>query len=694
MIKKNHLLNPDFLEKLDHHNEREVYAKIISLNFDENPLEEIQGVVVSGNITVDGASACRRTCSISLAAKEVNMNEFHWALNTKFRAYVGLKNFIDPDYDDIVWFEQGVFILTAFNQTHNAAGFTVSITGKDKMCLLDGSVGGHLFATHDFGSFDLISPSGIKKKEKIPIYDIVRNAIHMYANEPYRNIILNDLKDVAVELIDYKVKDRDLYIFEQDSESIDFTNPTTQMTFSGSSRAAQLFEEYDAKDGDILTPDMEHVDAYYKIIKKVTYGETAGYRKTELTYAGDLIVKAGASITSMLDQLTKMLGEYEYFYDIHGRFVFQRKRINHNIKWTSITRREGDESFYDTAANTSAVTYDFKRGLLVNSFANVPLLTNIKNDFSVWGELKTVDGIEMPIHLRYSIDKKPISYYSLSKQKMYYASGEKPTEDARYVDWRELIYQMALDYMAGYEESMETGYNSYYTDMLEFWPSLYLPERPSAIVTETKDGVTETYTHYTMSEKDYALWQDNYFWNPELFNCHVQNNEFVIEIIHPEKMLFWLEFIDDDSYLEKYSVSAIGRRSKVVSDDKVKAIFYRDTPEVMFIDPKNEDPIEGSQVNYVRMNIPSIYGNYFDISTQGKSAKEEIDNLLYTHTYFQETVTITSMPIYYLEPNTRIRVSDDHSGIDGEYIIKTLTVPLSHEGMMTITATKAEARIL
>jgi hypothetical protein len=41
-----------------------------------------------------------------------------------------------------------------------------------------------------------------------------------------------------------------------------------------------------------------------------------------LTYAGDLISNIGESITSMLDKIKSMLGEYEYFYDLDGRFVF------------------------------------------------------------------------------------------------------------------------------------------------------------------------------------------------------------------------------------------------------------------------------------------------------------------------------------------------------------------------------------
>ena len=56
--------------------------------------------------------------------------------------------------------------------------------------------------------------------------------------------------------------------------------------------------------------------------KRIDYGDTAGYRITDLTYAGDLILSVGDSLTSMLDKIITMLGEFEYFYDINGRFIF------------------------------------------------------------------------------------------------------------------------------------------------------------------------------------------------------------------------------------------------------------------------------------------------------------------------------------------------------------------------------------
>jgi hypothetical protein len=51
-------------------------------------------------------------------------------------------------------------------------------------------------------------------------------------------------------------------------------------------------------------------------------GNAVGYRVTDLTYAGDLISSIGESLTSILDKIKNMLGSFEYFYDVNGKFVF------------------------------------------------------------------------------------------------------------------------------------------------------------------------------------------------------------------------------------------------------------------------------------------------------------------------------------------------------------------------------------
>jgi hypothetical protein len=74
-----------------------------------------------------------------------------WGLKSKFNLAIGLKNTIDSNYPDIIWFNEGIYLITSFNTSQSASNYTISIQGKDKMCLLNGDLGGSLPASIDFG---------------------------------------------------------------------------------------------------------------------------------------------------------------------------------------------------------------------------------------------------------------------------------------------------------------------------------------------------------------------------------------------------------------------------------------------------------------------------------------------------------------------------------------------------------------
>ena len=84
----------------------------------------------------------------------------------------------------------------------------------------------------------------------------------------------------------------------------------------------------------------------------------------------------------------------------------------------------------------------------------------------------------------------------------------------------------------------------------------------------------------------------------------------------------------------------------------------------------------------------------FSISAQGKSAKERLDELLYQHSYSVESATITTIPIYYLQPNTRVYLYDEATKLNGDYIVSKITIPLAYNGTMQLTTTKAAENII
>lgn len=668
------MYSSEFLKALDSQKTKVVYARISSLTFSESPVESIEGRVTQGSINIDGASALRRTCSLTLIAKDVNINDYYWGLNTKFKLEIGLRNYIDSKYPEIIWFNQGVYLITTFTCSLATNKYTISISGKDKMALLNGEIGGVLNSTVDFGQYEETDEEGITTIKYYPIKDIIRDSVHQYGMEPFNNIIINDVDDLGLELLEYRY-DEPLYLLRESGDDTYF-NGTFDKDFScwlldGTKTTISELENYDSLVDAFYNPDnptyilLEENGKTSYCVAKIEYGDTAGYRTTDLTYAGELIGNVGESLTSILDKIRDMLGEFEYFYDINGRFVFQKKKTYANMTWSPTVSNEDEADYVESLATSSASTYTFSGGELISAINNSPNLSNVKNDFSIWGTRKSTTGQELPVHLRYAIDKKP----------EYYKTFDGVEYSADVYDWRELIYQMSLDYRKhnhdddfevtlaknnfDYYPTGQTGYEQYYIDLEGFWRQLYKPE--------LEDGDEEEF--YTTEE-------ENAGWARAVYEA-------------PETLDFWFDFLDQGGELEQFSIFMIGDRPKAVNESSVKSIYFRETPMIIFTDGNSEEERRTGYRYFQAGNLE----NMFSLSTQGVSAKDKLDDFIYTYAYCAETITITSVPIYYLEPNTRIQVHDEDTGIDGDYIINRMTIPLTYNGTMSITANKAVSRM-
>lgn len=921
----NVLLDKEFLKELDNFSNKEVYARVTALTNNELPIEMIEGRITGGSINIDGTSAIRRTCSLSLIAQDININEFYWGLNNKIKLEVGLKNFINSNYPDIIWFPQGIYIITAFNTSLSTKGYNISINGQDKMCLLNGSIGGALPASIDFG-VEEVYEDGVIVYKKIPIDRIIREMLHAYALEPYQNIIINNLDEKGLELLEYR-GDIPMYLLynipsqqyinmEFDGDKICYISSSGKQTTIGG-----LGMDYNKRVDELLFDEATIIklkpNGEEYLVTKVEFGQTAGYRLTELTYAGDLISSIGESITSILDKIVKMLGNFEYFYDLYGRFIFQAKKTYINTSWSPIIDVD-DDVYVENSVYADKNIYYFNGNNLISSFSNNPDLKNVRNDYSIWGVRKGLSGAEIPIHFRYAIHKKPEYYKAFN--------GDLFTTDE--YDWRELIYQMAVDYYQhnqepnfysqleknnpGYYPGGVTGYEQFYIDMMGFWRELYNPfpgpshyeyeysldneksfkpldengkeikllikenykqlsEEDNGIVDKNNvyvllngelqklidtipinynfdkngkqskyfitadtisgykpisqsfadrlekkeiyvyDENSDEYKHILetvtlnnncylkeilsddkyiniLSDEDFplmdirALYYDgekynkyytvtpldikgkpiktaekvyNYFtYYIEKIDYYQTENAPNIESKfwninikeNPDLLNFWIDFLDtdeskikvtsltkkqyslnenilfyeDESFnliplknkdwdyiqslvqegkvykkdqkeLGQYSILAIGDRPKVVNDNNVKSIYYRNVPDLIFTTDLNSEFLE--KTGYIFMQITeNMSMNYFNISAQGKSAKDVLDELLYNHSYCTESINITAIPIYYLDVNSRISVYDELSKINGEYIVSRISLPLTYNGQMTIQATKAPQR--
>ena len=806
----NPLFDKEFLKQLDYHNNKTVYVKITALDYSNAKLEEIQGRVTGGNINIQGDSAVRRTCSLTLVALDENIEitDVYWAFKNKFTVELGLQNQINDDYPDIIWFKQGVFVINSFSKSRSTNSLNISISGQDKMCLLNGTLGGSLPHETDFGVIETEDENGNVLIEKLTIYNIIKNAILMYGHERPDNIIINDLDDVGYELLEYR-GDTPMYLFFNN----EVTNKVQNICFETNSLVKDIDKFYslntldssynkDATQLDGKNGKLDYNDAY---VAKIEYGETAGYHQIPLVYNDDLILKVGEPLTAMFDKIKNMLGNYEYFYDIDGRFVFQKKRT-----YTQELFDPVNGEYKAPLALATPYSYQFNDTKLFTTISNNPKVDNIKNDYSIWGVRKSISGSNLPIHVRYAIDDKPLeykspydryakvnnlyyivateikkeeliegsmawkkdnangyievaaaangsTYYNLSQTKEYPMVQEleedgktpKTDKDGNYImipedeakveigyktspnsfeikeetpdnnyfkfsglndknkpqyeqlpnkyydldnnedflksiyiqilpkdrkynipttDYREIIYQMAYDYYQhgddpdyiqkisednpGLLKNGKTGYEQYYTDLQGFWRQLY---NPDTVYDETTGQV---------------FYDENGikpFWNKKIHT-------------DPNSLVFWFELLDLNEF-NKYSVKKIGLRTKTDNQSTTTGIFYKETPEALFV--YSGETIKNNDSAYTPLQLNQNMEDLFSRSAQGVSAIQRANQLIYDHTQLSEGISITAIPIYYLEPNTRIYVEGE-----GDCVLNSISYQLTYNGMMNLSCTK------
>lgn len=631
-----YLKDMDFLTQLDKLHMRVQYAKIILLSFkDEEPLKEIQGSITSGNLSVNGSSAIRRTINLTMLASIDNSNlediDNEISINKKIKVLIGYDNPLKSykNYGDIIWFPCGLFVLSSANISRSTSGWNISITGKDKMCLLDGTAGGTLAASITFHESLVQLDNGDVEIQYPTIFQIIYEAVNHWGGEAIENIIITDIDEEIKMLVRY-MGDKPVY-FSNDYQSLSF----------------EAQEDY---------PHM------------FSYGQDAGYKYTDFTYPGELVLNAGDTVVTLLDKIVSTLGNYEYFYNIDGKFVFQEIK---NYLNTGSPLLELSPEDYVRSYNNAKFLYSLTDLDTTTAITRNPKYDNVKNDFYVWGKRKTSTGVEVSIRYHLAIDDKPD--IDLAMQNMWEVKDKKSNLIVRYdfntlddysVDdytvtlvgtpcdeWREELYRRALN-----AQVSNSVYDNYYdSELIAEWRNLYNPMNKN--------------------------WDATNHWNPDVFN-------------DPGSINFWLDFIDTSSALGKYSIKNIGRRTKVVNNNDIKTVYNSEVPDVVFIEGLDQDLIVKYQGIGQRFFIlTNEYYDMFSISTTGTSCFDQIREMMYQNLCYNTTISLTCLPKYYIEPNNIIRVEDKDSNIYGNYQITQYSLPLTYNGTMSITATEVLTRV-
>ena len=671
-----YLQDADFLVKIDNLQIQEQYVKITLLNWDEEPIQEVQGLATGGSLNLDGKSGMRRNGSVSIyipnetLSEVTNVNNL-FSINKKIFLEIGIKN-TTTEYKEfpIIWFPQGTFIIINPSLSHNTSGVNLTLQIKDKMCLLNGECGGTLPASTQFDEYETIDENGDFVIEKPTIVQIIRDAVNHFGCEQLGKIIISDL-DTRVKLAMRWVGNTPLYFVR--AEGIMTTN----------------YSEVKDKDPETYI-----------------YGEDVGFIYTDFTYPNELIENAGSSVVTVLDKIKGVLGNYEYFYDIYGNFVWQEIKNYLNTTQATVDLNAMTKEDYIVDMSKGKIAYDFRDSKLISSYSNSPYFNKIKNDYIVWGIRKTANGNTVPIRYHLAIDTKPeigniyevffyedpedglvkakypvmfesannfpdkgaagVYYYAKDMNKIFIWETDSYLEiDAEMVkvkttDWRSELYLQGVQ-----AEALGVKSNYYYTELVTEWPKLYDLQK-SSYVDDNGDTI------YTGDFRDEVL-------------------------KNPSDIDYFLDFIDTNSAMSQFSINSIGRRTHVVNSNDINCIFEPEIPDYVLIKAGQEDTeerrkeCEARNQKFIQVD-PAIYDT-LAVGGIPNGAFTEIKNLLHEMTNYNETIQISTLPIYHLEPNIRIGVNDKDSNIYGDYMINTISLPLNVTGTTSISAVRAATKM-
>lgn len=701
----------NFLQEIDNFVNQKQYVKITLLNWNEEPIKEIQGELSGGSISKDGSSSVRRTCSLTAIVDRGEYNiedsKMDFAINKKIYIECGIKNY-SKHYKDypILWFPQGVFFISNFSITSNvSSNISISLTLKDKMCGLNGEVGGTFPAAVILDEMDTQSPTGQFVHQKILIYDIIQEIVHHYGGEPLNNILIEDVPNRIKRVMRWTGE-----------------NPLYLKAISA--------DGYTWYEGLLDKPsDMTGVKQY-------NTNEDVGYTYADFVYDTELTANLGESVVTVLDKIKQYLGNYEYFYDEFGVFHFREIKNYLNTTQSKILLDDMDAKDYLAETTTGKTVYSFSDKTNIISITQNPQYANIKNDYVVQGLRKrTNSNASILVRYHLAIDRKPtigntyknLLLYeeadtnlikaayplSLGKDEELPQPGNfniiyKVEEDgeSKFYYWEDEVYKEVK--VKKYYSSASEGYTTkdWRTELyLQGLLAKNLGTDAGQYYAKIQDSfganlgesfIDDIYRQQQQNkvDVDYYFEELDAFW-PQIYNLETQKfyGEEEDKAAYTSSLAdgnYYLDFIDPyTSGLGEFSIANIGRRTLAIQNDDVNCIFQPEVPDIVFLNTDDDDidiqrdecDRKGQPYSQVKSNI------YQALATGGfkNGAFDQIKYQLYLHTNYQKTLSLSALPVLYLEPNSRVEINDATTNAQGDFMAQSISIPLGAGNSMSVT---------
>lgn len=743
----------NFLKTIDNFVNQKQYVRLTLLNWNEEPLKEIQGVIASGSLSKDGSSSIRRTCSLTASIDsgeyDIENMSYDFAINKKIFIEIGVENHSNQFLDyPILWFPQGVFfIVSASASSSVSSAVSLQLTLKDKMCGLSGDVSGTFPAAVIFDEMDTQDASGAYVTKKVLVYDIIKELVNHYGGEDLNNIVIEDVPRRIKRVMKW-TGSNPLYLVPKQSGSAGVVW-----------YAAYIDKPETLEDGTI----------------EILSGQDCGYVYDDFVYDSELSANLGESVTSVLDKIKSYLGNFEYFYDEFGVFHFREVKnyLNTTQATTLINDMKKHDYLVETTTGKSVYTFSDKDNII--SISKTPQFNNIKNDFIIQGKRQGTNS-QQQVDVRYHlcIDRKPLPVTSDERGNNYYNTyynlllyTEESTQEIKVAfptvyttknDFPSIgefntIYFDATNKFAYYwkDDTYKSLKCSAYYPAVDTLSVSTIAETSSEDTKEegdkpvpapivnggylVKDWRTELYLEGMLAKKN-GIDSGNYYakidsitgWQGDVLqyahNCRIDTDYYFEELdafwpqvydLVDQKFIgekenaelltssltdgnYFLDFIDSStSDLGQFSVSAIGRRTDAVSSDTVNCLFAPEIPNIVFINADEDDKGRTKQQECEDNGMPytQVRGEiFYNLATGGykNGAFDQVKYELYLHTTYQNSVSITGLPVFYLEPNSRIELNDASTNTYGDYNLNTLSIPLGPGNAMTVSCNQSIER--
>lgn len=587
-----------FLEKLYEHNVRKVYTKIELLRWDETTMGQIDGIVTNGTYSVDGSSSIRRNVNLTLSVidRDDKLVFEYLDLSKKIRLWAGLENFTDEHQEDeIIWFNLGSYVLIEPSYSHSTDELRMTLQAQDKMALMNGVIGGVFNTATSFTQRD--SRTGYT--HSLPWREIFYYAATIFGEEDPGKVVVESVPDFVKDYVQVKTIGGMLPDFihvDADPEEqgvriiTDAWSPDTpgrEMKFSQGDRLYKLRR--------FGPPDPQDTNTSSK----------ESYMKN-----------AGEPIDSVFKDIVEELGHtHEVFYNTNGDLILQK--IKHYINDTfdptvdphlGYAKYEFDMDRFEPDFSGFPFAYDFSNKDSVTAYTNNPSWSNLKNDYIVIGK----DGMNT---LQIAIDKKP----TIRELREWFKKfNEDFKENPSSADLEFLRLDLNGERMPYNEE--EDSVPFLYKEPTKNSPAVYvdipLNKIPWQIGLGLKNYMIRNIYSKIGQERVLPRWgkecesmifawrananKDGLLANMGIFNPSLAplgtpwlagfktassaisvedvesldyNNPIFTQQGDPSFWMYFLELIDEDSKLGKFSIGNIGKRTTVVSSDLATSLF-------------------------------------------------------------------------------------------------------------------------